>query len=118
MGPDNHQGQPATLPASQPSTPARSRLELITIIALFVLACLVILGMVAPSLFGSFLKYPLLVFAILAVRAFYNDSRKNASSSDKTVHLFKVLVKVGLITVGVIVGFIMLVIALLAQSGV
>jgi fumarate reductase subunit C len=83
-----------------------------------VLAGLVLVGMLLPRTFHSILIYPLLIFALLAAKNFYDDTQKQVPARDKTVHVFKTLVKVGLITVGVIIGFIILIIAAFAQSGV
>lgn len=118
MEPNNSVPQPVSPPNTGKLPAQNSQREQLIKFTLFLLAAIVLLGMLIPQIFGSILIYPLAVFAILAIKNFHDDTKRNVSTSSKAVHTFKLLVKVGGITVAVIFGLAILLIALLAQSGV
>lgn len=109
--PPNNQPLPESLTAVVDSSKASSKSDR----ALFILAGVFLLGIAFAS--GGFLIAPMAVFAFLAIRAFHKDTAKQVSTTSKTIHIFKLLVTVCLVSVAVGIALIFLLLMLIGSFG-
>lgn len=121
MDPANQPGTvltPGPAGQVQPPVPPVNSKDKLKNAVLLILAAFFVVGILLPTVFSNkLLAIPLAVFAILGIERFHKDTTNNVPASGKAIHLFKLLVKIGLISVVIIIALIIFFVAAIAQSG-